>query len=186
MPSPTVIVNHKTYSGVGRLSIPLSTGTGTGDFIYIGGDPGSLPQWQANVKIAGVKYNAVQRVTLPKQGGGEAHYLCAAGTFREFPVNPGGKKINIGDYVKLEAGLYPSASLYPSTALYPGTGVKSDSAGALATALLPDASLYPAADLYPRNVILATGAGTDSANADGIAMNDAEPGGTVLVYIPKT
>nr|DAW32725.1 MAG TPA: hypothetical protein [Caudoviricetes sp.] len=156
MPSPTVIVNHKTYSGVGRLSIPLSTGTGNGDFIYIGGDPGSLPQWQANVKIAGVKYNAVQRVTLPKQGGGEAHYLCAAGTFREFPVNPGGKKINIGDYVKLEAGLYPSESLYPS------------------------------ADLYPRNVILATGAGTDSANADGIAMNDAEPGGTVLVYIPKT
>ena len=129
MPSPTVIVNHKTYSGVGRLSIPLSTGTGNGDFIYIGGDPGSLPQWQANVKIAGVKYNAVQRVTLPKQGGGEAHYLCAAGTFREFPVNPGGKKINIGDYVKLEAGLYPSASLYPSTALYPGTGVRSDSAG---------------------------------------------------------
>lgn len=156
MPSPTVIVNHKTYSGVGRLSIPLSTGTGNGDFIYIGGDPGSLPQWQANVKIAGVKYNAVQRVTLPKQGGGEAHYLCAAGTFREFPVNPGGKKINIGDYVKLEAGLYPSESLYPS------------------------------ADLYPSNVILATGAGTDSANADGIAMNDAEPGGTVLVYIPKT
>lgn len=92
MPSPTVIVNHKTYSGVGRLSIPLSTGTGNGDFIYIGGDPGSLPQWQANVKIAGVKYNAVQRVTLPKQGGGEAHYLCAAGTFREIPVNPGGKK----------------------------------------------------------------------------------------------
>lgn len=156
MPSPTVIVNHKTYSGVGRLSIPLSTGTGNGDFIYIGGDPGSLPQWQASVKIAGVKYNAVQRVTLPKQGGGEAHYLCAAGTFREFPVNPGGKKINIGDYVKLEAGLYPSESLYPS------------------------------ADLYPSNVILATGAGTDSANADGIAMNDAEPGGTVLVYIPKT
>ena len=156
MPSPTVIVNHKTYSGVGRLSIPLSTGTGNGDFIYIGGDPGSLPQWQANVKIAGVKYNAVQRVTLPKKGGGEAHYLCAAGTFREFPVNPGGKKINIGDYVKLEAGLYPSESLYPS------------------------------ADLYPSNVILATGAGTDSANADGIAMNDAEPGGTVLVYIPKT
>ena len=156
MPSPTVIVNHKTYSGVGRLSIPLSTGTGNGDFIYIGGDPGSLPQWQANVKIAGVKYNAVQRVTLPKQGGGEAHYLCAAGTFREFPVNPGGKKINIGDYVKLEAGLYPSESLYPS------------------------------ADLDPSNVILATGAGTDSANADGIAMNDAEPGGTVLVYIPKT
>lgn len=156
MPSPTVIVNHKTYSGVGRLSIPLSTGTGNGDFIYIGGDPGSLPQWQASVKIAGVKYNAVQRVTLPKQGGGEAHYLCAAGTFREFPVNPGGKKINIGDYVKLEAGLYPSESLYPS------------------------------ADLYPSNVILATGMGTDSANADGIAMNDAEPGGTVLVYIPKT
>jgi hypothetical protein len=156
MPSPTVIVNHKTYRGVGRLSIPLSTGTGNGDFIYIGGDPGSLPQWQASVKIAGVKYNAVQRVTLPKQGGGEAHYLCAAGTFREFPVNPGGKKINIGDYVKLEAGLYPSESLYPS------------------------------ADLYPSNVILATGAGTDSANADGIAMNDAEPGGTVLVYIPKT
>lgn len=156
MPSPTVIVNHKTYRGVGRLSIPLSTGTGNGDFIYIGGDPGSLPQWQASVKIAGVKYNAVQRVTLPKQGGGEAHYLCAAGTFREFPVNPGGKKINIGDYVKLEAGLYPSESLYPS------------------------------ADLYPSNVILATGTGTDSANADGIAMNDAEPGGTVLVYIPKT
>lgn len=156
MPSPTVIVNHKTYRGVGRLSIPLSTGTGNGDFIYIGGDPGSLPQWQASVKIAGVKYNAVQRVTLPKQGGGEAHYLCAAGTFREFPVNPGGKKINIGDYVKLEVGLYPSESLYPS------------------------------ADLYPSNVILATGAGTDSANADGIAMNDAEPGGTVLVYIPKT
>lgn len=156
MPSPTVIVNHKTYRGVGRLSIPLSTGTGNGDFIYIGGDPGSLPQWQASVKIADVKYNAVQRVTLPKQGGGEAHYLCAAGTFREFPVNPGGKKINIGDYVKLEAGLYPSESLYPS------------------------------ADLYPSNVILATGAGTDSANADGIAMNDAEPGGTVLVYIPKT
>lgn len=156
MPSPTVIVNHKTYRGVGRLSIPLSTGTGNGDFIYIGGDPGSLPQWQASVKIAGVKYNAVQRVTLPKQGGGEAHYLCAAGTFREFSVNPGGKKINIGDYVKLEAGLYPSESLYPS------------------------------ADLYPSNVILATGAGTDSANADGIAMNDAEPGGTVLVYIPKT
>ena len=117
---------------------------------------GPPPQWQASVKIAGVKYNAVQRVTLPKQGGGEAHYLCAAGTFREFPVNPGGKKINIGDYVKLEAGLYPSESLYPS------------------------------ADLYPSNVILATGAGTDSANADGIAMNDAEPGGTVLVYIPKT
>lgn len=108
------------------------------------------------MKIAGVKYNAVQRVTLPKQDGGEAHYLCAAGTFREFPVNPGGKKINIGDYVKLEAGLYPSESLYPST------------------------------DLYPSNVILATGTGTDSANADGIAMNDAEPGGTVLVYIPKT
>ena len=142
-----------------------------------------MPQWKANVKIAGVKYNAVQRVTLPKQGGGEAHYLCAAGTFREFPVNPGGKKINIGDYVKLEAGLYPSASLYPSTELYPGTGVKSDSAGALATALLPDTSLYQAADLY---VVLATGTGTDSANADGIAMNDAEPGGTVLVYIPKT
>lgn len=129
MPSPTVIVNHKTYSGVGRLSIPLSTGTGNGDFIYIGGDPGSLPQWQANVKIAGVKYNAVQRVTLPKQGGGEAHYLCAAGTFREFPVNPGGKKINIGDYVKLEAGLYPSASLYPSTALYPGTGSRATQRG---------------------------------------------------------
>lgn len=68
--------------------------------------------------------------------------------------------------MKLEAGLYPSASLYPSTALYPGTGVRSDAPGA--------------------NVILATGTGTDSANADGIAMNDAEPGGTVLVYIPKT
>lgn len=94
MPSPTVIVNHKTYRGVGRLSIPLSTGTGNGDFIYIGGDPGSLPQWQASVKIAGVKYNAVQRVTLPKQGGGEAHYLCAAGTFREFPVNPVGVKVH--------------------------------------------------------------------------------------------
>ena len=85
MPSPTVIVNHKTYSGVGRLSIPLSTGTGNGDFIYIGGDPGSLPQWQANVKIAGVKYNAVQRVTLPKQGGGEATTYARPGPFGNFP-----------------------------------------------------------------------------------------------------
>jgi hypothetical protein len=36
------------------------------------------------------------------------------------------------------------------------------------------------------SIPLSTGTGTDSANADGIAMNDAEPGGTVLVYIPKT
>ena len=56
----------------------------------------------------------------------------------------------------------------------------------LEAGLYPSESLYPSADLYPSNVILATGAGTDSANADGIAMNDAEPGGTVLVYIPKT
>lgn len=155
MPSPNVIVSGKTYGGVGRLSIPLTAGGGNGDFIYIGGEPGDLPQWQANVKIGGVSYNAVKRVTLPKSGGGEAQYLCAAGTFTSYTVNPGSGHINIGDYVMIEAGIFPGLSLYPSTSLYPSSEE------------------------------MAIGLGTDSTKAQGIAMNDAEAGGAVLVYIPK-
>lgn len=156
MPSPNVIVNNKTYDGVGRILIPLSTGSGNADFVYIGGEPGDLPQWQANVTINGGNYYAVKRVELPRSGGGTAAYLCAAGTFVTYRVHPASPAINIGDYVKLLEGLVPSVNLYPGSSL------------------------------YPSDETMAAGLGTDSTYADGIAMNDASAGGTVLVYIPKT
>lgn len=155
MSSPNVVVNGITYTGVARLSIPLTTG-GYGDFVYIGAEPGSLTQWQANVKINKKIYNAVRGVILPISGGGTAKYICAAGTFTTYKVYPGSPGIKLGDFVKLLPGLVPSTALYPSASLYPSTAT------------------------------MATGLGTDSTYAEGIAMGDAKAGGTVLVYIPKT
>lgn len=156
MPSPNVKINANTYAGVGRLSIPLATGTGNGDFVYVIGAPGNLTQWQANVKINGITYNAVKEVEIPTEEGSTAKYLCAAGTFTRYTVYPGSAEIGTGDFVKLLPGL------------------------------VPDDGLYPGALLYPSAETMAAGLGADAEYADGVAMGDAKAGETVLVYIPKS
>ena len=128
MPSPNVKINANTYAGVGRLSIPLATGTGNGDFVYVIG--GNLTQWQANVKINGITYNAVKEVEIPTEEGSTAKYLCAAGTFTRYTVYPGSAEIGAGDFVKLLPGLVPDDGLYPGALLYPSTETMAAGLGA--------------------------------------------------------
>ena len=86
-----------------------------------------------------------------------------------------GSAVQVGDFVKITKGLFPSATLYPSESLYP----QATKAG-----LMPSGTLYPSTSIYPSNAPLVEGLGGDSTGADGVALTDGTAGELITIYIP--
>lgn len=149
-----VKINGVTYTGVSVVQVPLAEG-GTARFMQVNGDPGELEKWKAAVKIDNSTYPDIGQLRLPlADGTGMALYLYGNGDWEAtYRVAPG-SAVQVGDFVKITKGLFPSATLYPS------------------------------GSTYPSKAPLVEGLGGNSTGADGVALTDGTAGELITIYIP--
>lgn len=149
-----VKINGVTYTGVSVVQAPLAEG-GTARFMQVNGDPGELEKWKAAVKIDNSTYPDIGQLRLPlADGTGMALYLYGNGDWETTAVVAPNSKVQVGDFVKIMEGLYPSKGL------------------------------YPAENVYPSGSRLVKSLGASSDSADGVALTDGAAGQQVTIYIP--
>jgi hypothetical protein len=149
-----VKINGVTYTGVSVVQVPLAEG-GTARFMQVNGAPGALEKWKAGLKINNSTYPNIGQMRFPlAEGEGYALYLYGNGDWEAtYRVAPG-SVVQVGDFVKITKGLFPSATLYPS------------------------------GSTYPSNAPLVEGLGGNSTGADGVALTDGTAGELITIYIP--
>lgn len=170
-----VKINGVTYTGVSVVQVPLAEG-GAARFMQVNGAPGALEKWKAGLKINNSTYPNIGQMRFPlAEGEGYALYLYGNGDWEAtYRVAPG-SVVQVGGFVKITKGLFPSATLYPSESLYP----QAEKAG-----LMPSSNLYPGRSTYPSNAPLVEGLGGNSTGADGVALTDGTAGELITIYIP--